>query len=206
MNTTARRLVTSNYNAQSIALSDEVLFTEMCTLGSEMAFNQLFDKYYSMLLSYAMTISKCEMDAEEIVNDVFYKFWTSKDKINHYLNVKYYLKISVRNKAIDLIRKNNKSKSKVISQTNEELSMINCNYTGYNALDDICSVEVCSSIDKVVNRIPPKARKIFMMSRFEGMKYKEIAENLNISVKTVETQMTRSLSSIRKELKCIDFD
>lgn len=206
MNTTATRLVNSNYYAQSIAPSDEMLFTDMCTLGSEMAFNQLFDKYYTTLLNYAMSISKCEMDAEEIVNDVFYKFWSSKDKINHYLNVKYYLKISVRNKAIDLIRKNKKNKSKVFSQTNEELSLINFNCTGSNALDDICSKEVCCNIDNVVSKIPPKARKIFIMSRFEGMKYKEIAESLNISVKTVETQMTRSLSSIRKELKSIDFD
>jgi RNA polymerase sigma-70 factor (ECF subfamily) len=200
MSTTAYSTVCDNYYVQSIALSDEVLFEEMCINGNERAFNLLVAKYHHSLILYAQTISNCRMEAEEIVNDVFLKFWSSKDKINHYLSVKYYLKVSVRNRAIDLIRKNKKYKKYVVQQTNEELSMLRHQNFNQNALDEICSSEVCNTIECVVNKIPPKAKQIFLMSRNEGMRYKEIAEKLNISVKTVETQMTRSLAMLRKEI------
>ncbi len=200
MSTTAYSTVCDNYYVQSIAFSDEVLFEEMCINGNERAFNLLVAKYHNSLILYAQTISNCRMEAEEIVNDVFLKFWSSKDKINHYLSVKYYLKVSVRNRAIDLIRKNKKYKKYVVQQTNEELSMLRYQNSNQNALDEICSSEVCNTIECVVNKIPPKAKQIFLMSRNEGMRYKEIAEKLNISVKTVETQMTRSLAMLRKEI------
>jgi RNA polymerase sigma-70 factor, ECF subfamily len=200
MNATALSNYVDNYYAQSIALADEVLFTEMCLNGNELAFNQLFAKYYHSLLQYAFSISKCHMDAEEIVNDVFHKFWESKDKINHYLNVKYYLKVSVRNRAIDMIRKNKKMKAKVLSHSNEDFALVNYHSNCQNSLDILCSAESCEKIETVVNKIPTKAKEIFKMSRYEGMKYREIAEKLNISVKTVETQMTRSLATLRREL------
>ncbi|HMP28629.1 MAG TPA: RNA polymerase sigma-70 factor [Saprospiraceae bacterium] len=200
MNAKALTFYSDKYNVQSIAQADEVLFTEMCINGNELAFNQLFAKYYNSLLLYAQSISKCHMDAEEIVNDVFFKFWESKDKINHYLNVKYYLKVSVRNRAIDLIRKNKKMKLSVFTQTNEELALVKHHAIASNALDDMCSKESCEKIENLVNKIPTKAKEIFKMSKYDGMKYREIAEQLNISVKTVETQMTRSLATLRREL------
>ena len=162
--------------------------------GDEKAFEKLFHRYYGHLCLHASQILQDENAAEEIVQDFFVKLWEKRDRLTIETSVKNYLFRSVKNQALNLI-KHNKIKyiyaQSVLSDTSN------------NPADEesFYEINLAEKIEESILSLPEKRREIFRLSREDGLKYREIAEKLNISIKTVETQMSLAFKHLRKKLK-----
>ena len=158
-------------------------------------FEVLFKLHYRNLCAYAYLFLKDADTSEDTVQEVFFKLWKSKEKISIETSLKSYLFRSVRNGCLNVIEH-----LKVRDGYNERQTK------GYESeqqpiIDPAIVNELEQKIKESIYKLPPERRKIFMMSRYEGLKYREIAEELSISVKTVENQMCQALSFLREHLK-----
>ena len=162
--------------------------------GDKKEFESLFRSSYVSLVLYAKTLIKDHDTAEEIVQDLFFRLWQDKEKINIESSLNGYLFRSVHNKCLHYIEH-----SRVVIRHAEE--MIYRQTENQESPSDILNYkELQEKIARILERLPAKCGKIFTMSRFEGLKYTEIAEKLSVSVKTVEANMGRALKEFRKEL------
>lgn len=159
--------------------------------GDAEAFSRLFDRYYSALCFFAAKYLHDMDQARSLVQQVFVDLWVKREKIEVSASVKSYLYQSVKNRCIDYLR-TQKSTSE-ISETIENLSHI-------PFFDLVEEAELNDRINSSINRLPEKCREIFLLCRFDGLKYAEIAQKLNISVKTVEMQMGIALKKLRESL------
>ncbi len=171
----------------------DVLYLKGLKEGDRFVFEQLFREYYPQLCLYARRYTSDKSDAEEVVQDFFCKLWDKHFEIQINTSFGSYLRKSVLNHCLNHARKADTDRKFVnYSENLEEVHGTN---------DHDSNNELSEHIGRALLELPDKRREIFELSRFEGLKYHEIAEKLNISVKTVETQMARSLEFMRKYLK-----
>jgi len=157
-------------------------------------FESLFRSSYVSLVRYAKTLIKDHDSAEEIVQDLFYRLWQDKEKLNIESSLNGYLFRSVHNKCLHFIEHN-----KVVERYAEEMSFRQPDKQ--ESPSDILQYrELQARISRILERLPERCGQVFYLSRFEGLKYTEIAEKLSVSVKTVESNMGRALKEFRKEL------
>lgn len=171
---------------------DEFLLSLICK-GDKNAFNILFKNYYSGLVVFAHNYINDLPKSEEIVQDVFTKIWLERDSLEIKSNTKNWLFLAVKNKALDLL-KHEKVKQKYhqyILNSNAEF------YDQSFLLED----ELRELIKDTMEKLPKECKKIFVLSRIKGLKNKEIAQTLGISIKTVENQMSKALKIFKKSLK-----
>lgn len=158
-------------------------------------FEVLFRTHYSDLCAYANVYIK-DLDAsEELVQEVFFKLWSKRDSIEINSSIQSYLFRAVRNSSLNLIKHIN---------IREEFKVHNERERSQNEaehFDDVVASELEQKISKSIEELPTERRKIFIMSRYDGLKYSEIAEKLEISPKTVENQMGKALKYMRVHLK-----
>jgi RNA polymerase sigma-70 factor (ECF subfamily) len=162
--------------------------------GNEQAFKVLFQKYYSPMCHFASQFLKDSEMAEEIVQDMFVRIWEKRELLNIETSVKHYFFRSVRNHCLNQIQ-HQKIRTQYAGMVME---------SSYREIDQeqyYIEVDLIERIEKSIDSLPAKRQKIFRLSREQGLKYKEIAEELNISVKTVEAQMGLALKYLRNELK-----
>lgn len=170
---------------------------ELIKNGDKRAFDEVFLKHFKSLHAYALAIIKEKDDAEEIVQNVFYKIWTKRSQLKTDGFLKSFLYRSVHNESLNYIKH-----QKV--RTN-----FNVRYAGNiqqdigNLNSEIMATELEKNIHAAINELPEKCRNVFQLSRFDQLKYQEIAETLNISIKTVENQMGKALKILR--LKVVDL-
>ena len=169
------------------------LYQEM-KRGKEYAFDFFFNYYYPGLCIYAQkTISIPAQEAKDLVQNVFVKFWNDREKTDIRFSIRSYLFVSVKNKCLDLLRKKTKN-LKVQEITNE-----------HDATDESFDTYVLSELETLFNKslekLPQRCREVFELSRFHGLKNREIAAKLNLSEKTVENQVTKALHILKEELK-----
>jgi RNA polymerase sigma-70 factor (ECF subfamily) len=157
-------------------------------------FESLFRSSYVSLVRYAKTLIKDHDTAEEIVQDLFYRIWKDREKLNIESSLNGYLFRSVHNKCLHYIEHN-----RVVERHAEEMAYQQTE-TQESPSDILNYNELQEKIASILERLPDRCGKIFTMSRFEGLKYTEIAEKLSVSVKTVEANMGRALKEFRKEL------
>lgn len=162
--------------------------------GSEQAFQVLFKKYYSALCHFARQFLNDSESAEETVQDMFVKIWEKRDHLNIETSVKHYFFRSVRNHCLNQIQ-HEKIKKQYADMVMESSAHEPSPEQYY------IEVDLMKRIEKSIDSLPPKRQEIFRLSREQGMKYKEIADTLQISVKTVEAQMGLALKHLRDELK-----
>jgi RNA polymerase sigma-70 factor (ECF subfamily) len=162
------------------------------------AFEKIFRKSYRSLCSYSNQLVICPELAEEIVDDVFCSLWEDRKKIHITTSFQSYLIISIRNRSLDCLRKM-KGKKKYLL---EDAERVRCKQL--IASEKIIYEELRQQVDTAVKALPAQCRRIFQMSREQDFSYKEIANKLNISIKTVDTQIGRALKSIRKSIACQD--
>jgi len=143
-------------------------------------FESLFRSSYVSLVRYAKTLIKDHDTAEEIVQDLFFRLWQDKEKIKIESSLNGYLFRSIHNRCLHYIEHN-----RVVERHAEEMSsrQTESQETPSHILN---YKELQSRIASILERLPERCGKIFCMSRFEGLKYSEIAEKLSVSVKTVE--------------------
>jgi len=154
----------------------------------------LFRSSYVSLVRYAKTLIKDHDTAEEIVQDLFFRLWKDKDKLQIESSLNGYLFRAVHNSCLHYINHN-----KVVEKYAREMAVME-QETNESPTDIIQYRELQAKIASILERLPEKCGKIFCMSRFEGLRYSEIAEKLSISVKTVEANMGRALKEFRKIL------
>lgn len=155
---------------------------------------ELFKFYYKTLCNIAYRIVGDRDAAEDVVQEVFIKLWERKEEITIDSSIKGYLFKSVSNAAINYLQKNRALKYKEeISENTHAAYLVD----GGNKMDE---KELEARIEKAIEKLPPKCKAIFVLSRFEEMKYQEIAQHLNISIKTVESQMGIALEKLRHAL------
>ena len=163
---------------------------------NQFTFQKVFDLYYNQLCRFASGYLQDTDDAQEIVQQVFINLWQQKDTIDPDRQIKSYLFTSVKNRCLNHIRDRKKFRSYYLDVEAElEIPIAEKD----NLLEQDLEKQLAQALDK----LPEKCREIFMLCRFEDMKYKEVAQKLNISQKTVEAQMTKALKILREELKDI---
>lgn len=158
-------------------------------------FEQVFKAHFKALHAYAITILNEEAMAEEIVQQVFFKLWEKRNEIRIRQSLKAYLYSSVYNHCMNYL------KHEKVKQRHQHYIIQSGNGGDESAGRKIMLQELENKISGALNRLPQQCRTIFQMSRFEELKYREIAETLNLSVKTVENQMSKALRIMRKELE-----
>lgn len=159
------------------------------------AFDELFRDHYSDLVHYAYRIFRDQSRSEDVVQDLFLDLWKKKAQLTGINSYSAYLKRATQNKCYDQLRKDKRRpilESEDRIDTNQKVSL--------SIEDELISEEKVQHIKNVVNSLPDKGRTVFMMSRFEGMSYKDIAESLEVSTKTVEYHMMQNLKFLRQAL------
>ncbi len=164
--------------------------------NDETSFEQLFKTHYNALHAYAQVILKDEDVAEEIVQGMFLKFWEKRESLQ-IQSVKAYLYKCVYNDSINYL-KQEKTKSKY-----QEFTVHTMNTEHEPAAAKVELKELQKHLREALNQLPEQCRTIFQMSRFDELKYREIADQLGLSIKTVENQMGKALKILR--LKLADF-
>lgn len=162
--------------------------------GDKTAFEQLFRQYYPVLCSYANQILHDPDEAEEIVQEFFVQFWQKREELDVRTALKSYLFRSVHNRCLNLI-KHHKIKETYIQNVQHENSEP---FTDSPDTGDTKTLE--KAIQHAIESLPPERKKVFLMVRYEERRYKEVAEILGISVKTVENQMGKAMQFLRKAL------
>lgn len=180
-------------------MNNEAFITRI-NQGDEKAYGVLFELYYDKLLYIAVSYVGNREDAQEIVQDVFVKIWKKRNLIDGNRNINNFLYLMTRNACLDFLRKR-KSRLNIYRDTLQEEALVN-----YSALaDDVSSSVIEKELEKQVLKalelLPEKCKTVFVKSRFEGLKRKEISEELHISVKTVENHLTRALKHMRVHLQ-----
>ena len=154
----------------------------------------LFDEYYEYLCKSIYRVVPDASVAEDIVQEVFMELWKKRENIRITTSVKAYLRRSALNRALNYLRKN-----KV--RFEEEDQIPDMGMQDVSGQTNLEVMELKDRIHGIIDELPERCRIIFGMSRFEEMSYKEIAEALEISVKTVENQMSKALKILRVRLE-----
>lgn len=163
--------------------------------GDVTAFEMFFRTYYKPLCNYAYTFIQDKDEAEEIVQSAFLSVWEKRQSIDIKTSLKSYLYTMVRNTSLNVI-KHEKIKQKYVG---ESLAVDARSYEGVSQA--VISSELETRIQQAMEVLPEQCRLVFKLSRLEELKYAEIAEQLNISIKTVENHMGKALKIMREQLK-----
>lgn len=156
----------------------------------------LFKTYYKRLFRVAYKVVNDETLADDVVQEVFIHVWNKREELNISTTIEGYLVKATVNRALNLLSKNKKM-PKIDIQDDITLYIEKSHLSENHFDQEVFQKLVNTSLDS----LPPKCKTIFVLSRFEGMKNKEIAEHLGLSIKTVENQMTIALNKLNTELK-----
>lgn len=163
--------------------------------GSGRSFEQVFKVYYPQLCHFSFQIVKDKVIAEDVVQDVFIKYWNLKGEVfSHDIAVKNFLYSAVRNASLNLIRHD-----KVVYNYMERQDP--SPVEEFNIIHSIIRSEVFAEIHTALETLPESCKRISRMGYIEGMKNNEIAQKLGISVNTVKTQKQRGLQLLRLLIK-----
>jgi len=168
-------------------------------------FEQVYIRYYARMKRFAREYVLSEEDAENILQDVFTNFWEKREILLTHANLIAFLFTAIKNHCLDLLRRKT-LEEEAAGRMQEEISLtLRMNLNSLQTLDSKLFDE--ENIEIILNRaiasLPDKCREIFIKSKIEGKKQKEIANELNITVNTVETQMGIAYKKLREELKDI---
>jgi RNA polymerase sigma-70 factor (ECF subfamily) len=158
-------------------------------------FEKLFREHFTALCYFAKKYLGDMDSSKEIVHSVFIKIWENRAEFDWEKPAKSYLFTSVYNRSLNFIRDN----KRFVSTGADEILENSDNVSEFQ--DNLEVAELEGRIKQALQTLPEKCREVFELNRFEGKKYAEIAEELNISVKTVETHMSKALKILKEELK-----
>ena len=158
---------------------------------NENTFERLYDDYYSSLCLFANKYLQDLDLSRSLVQELFVNLWLKREKTEVRDSVRSYLFKAVRNKSIDYLREAKKN----VRLTDVQENSLNSPFE-----DKLEEAELNSRINQSIDELPEKCREIFILCRFDGLKYSQIADKLNISVKTVEMQMGIALKKLRSKL------
>jgi len=175
--------------------NDQLRLIQGLTRGDKQVFGEIFHLYYAPLCTYCMRFVNSQEEAEEIVQTLFLKLWSKHDQLFVNTSLQAYLYRAVLNYALNYLKqlKTHKEFEQYIGFQTKDRATNPDNTLEENDMQRIMKIAVLS--------LPEKRREVFELSRFEGLKNHEIAQKLNISVKTVENQMTKAFEHLREVLR-----
>ena len=179
-----------------LANSFPTLCVQIAEQDDEAAFAEIFKYYYPKLLLFTKAILKNHELAEEAVEDVFLKLWQNRKMLPAINNLNYYLLVAAKHTAIDYLEKIKRHASFSLDEVEITFAQI-----PVDPENKLISAEAITIIQHIIDSLPPKCKLIFRLVKEEGLKYKEVAELLNVSVKTVETQMSLAFAKIGSALQ-----
>jgi len=177
-----------------MSTDQDIALQQRLSRGDETAFQETFELYFRVLVLFATKFSLDKETAEDLVQDVFVKLYEQKDRLQFHSSLKAFLYQSVRNRCIDLIRS-----SKTRERHHVEIKA-GAELEGLNSEELMIQSELEEKIFQSIQQLPEQCQLIFKMNRFEGKKNQEIAEALNISKRTVETQISKALKRLREDI------
>ncbi|WP_085537371.1 RNA polymerase sigma-70 factor [Massilibacteroides vaginae] len=166
-------------------------------------FEQIYLQYYARMKRFAREYVVSEEDAENILQDVFLEFWEKRETLLAYTNLIAFLFTAIKNRCINLLKRK-MLEQEISNHLQEEYVrtlQINLESLEFMNVELFQSNNIKKRIDDAINSLPPKCRQIFVMSKIEGKKQKDIAAELNISVHAIETQMGIAYKKLREKLK-----
>lgn len=174
--------------------SIDSLFWRIAIQDDEIAFRTLFFQFFSPLCVFAHRYIDSWETCEDIVQETFFKIWKNRKNIVIKTSSRNFLITSVKNTSIDYLRKQE-------TEQNWQQKEIENNTSWYTSGDIYSTIELEQMLSAALAKLPDNIRIVFEKNRFEGMTYSQIAAEHNISVKTVESYMTKALKHLRVELK-----
>src|SRR6186713_1213977 len=178
--------VVRQYDEKSILIS--------VAQGDEVAFEILFNQYKNKILFFAWKFLQSESKAEDVLQEIFIKVWTCREQLPDVRNFSTWLNAITRNYLFNALRRLATEEAFI-----KELSSIPTQQN--DAIDDMAVDELQLALQCAVSTLSPQQRRIFELSRVEGLKHEQIAEKLNISRETVKKHMTDALQRIRMQMK-----
>lgn len=171
------------------------LLRRIATYDDETAYKELFFLFYKPLLQFAQSFVRNHEMAEEIVSDVFIRVWERRSHLESIDNPRVYLYVSVKNTALKYLLKQQKQVAITMDELQVELE------SRYNdPLQILITAEMMQRVEKAINDLPPRCKIVYKLIREDGLRYKEVAEILNISVKTIDNQLAIALKKIGKAI------
>jgi len=167
---------------------------QLISEGDKQAYEHLFRAYYQSLCNYSCTLLKDMDEAEEVVQNVFYILWNKRESLQISGSLKSYIYRAVHNDSLNKI----KHKKVRAVYADDYRSSVSATESGLQTLE---AKELGKEINAAIDSLPEQCGVVFKLSRFEHLKYSEIAEQLNISIKTVENHMGKALKLLRARLK-----
>ncbi|NKI27854.1 RNA polymerase sigma-70 factor [Arenibacter sp. 6A1] len=161
--------------------------------GDKQTYRLLFENYYKVLILYATSLTKNEPKAEDLVQNVFVNLWTKRNTLEIRSSIKSYLYKSVYNLFINDYRKHLRNEN-VLDKIHYEVLQQSIEEEEHSIKSKL------EWLNKEINALPPKSKKIFIMNKKRGLTYKEISKILNISENTVESHIGRALKRIRQNI------
>lgn len=169
----------------------KILQTKITLQHDQHAFAQLYMAYMPNLLQFAHSIIKNNQLAEEIVSDVFIKIWQKRSSLSAIDNFRLYIYVSIKNTALNYLSRHYRKDTLSL----DEMSL-NLSASPYNPEQLLITSEAVKRIDLEIQNLPPRCKMIFKLAKEDGLKYNDIANLLNISVKTIDNQMAIAIKKI----------
>ena len=164
--------------------------------SDEIAFRHLYEIFTPGLLRFSFSFLKKKELSEEVVADVFFNVWILRSKLQNIENIKAYLFTSARNTALNYLDKEKRHKAIQLDDLSVPLQ-----------IDEICpeseliSKELKEAIGRAIDHLPERCKLIYSLAKIEQLKYKEISQILDISVKTIDHQLTIAIKKIGYEIR-----
>lgn len=181
----------AQYNGDSL-----LPLQERIACGDSAAFRQLFHLFYTRLSQFATSIIKSEEIAGEVVDEVFVRLWTNRATIGSIQNLRVYLYQAVKNESLNYLSR--KAHQHIYEPFDDIYIQLNDDLSPERLM---ITQELISKIRAAVDALPPRCKMVFKLVREDGLKYREVAEILNLSHKTVDAQMVIAIGRIREALK-----
>ncbi len=166
--------------------------------GNNLAFEQLYKSYYNPLFFFAIQYLKEDSDAENMVQETFLAFWLNRENFNgtNESSVRAWLYNTIKNKCLNYLDRES-NKHKYVDHQRHTLDLATLNEL---EISEVTFNEIESLLHEALELMTPQCRKVFELSRFKGLKNKDIAEELSITIKAVESNMTRALKLLKAHL------
>lgn len=174
----------------------QFLKERIARFNDQQAYRELYMAFFPPLLQFANGFIKSRQSAEEIVSDVFITIWEKRNRLEHISNLKLYLYTATRNTAINYITRHNKVMITELSELPIEPQSLH-----YDPERMLITSEMKKMIAEAINSLPTRCKLIFKLVKEDELKYREVAELLKVSIKTVETQMSIALRRIGEAIR-----
>ena len=181
------------FHPLKVEYSDSTIIT-LLKQGSEKVFETVFKDHFKSLHAYAHTFLKDDELAEEVVQNVFCRIWEKRDQLKPEGSIKAYLYRSVHNESLNYLKHQKVKASFQVYYADEMENASN------QPSEKVMVNELERHIHKAINELPQQCRTIFQLSRFEHLKYQQIADEMGLSIKTIENQMGKALKLLRVKL------